>query len=423
MDEITSNAGTHSQKRKASASLPGTSTASSNHSRRSIGNSWCDNRTLPIFSEMKRRHSEMSWMSCTDDGCEIHKDEKEGAGYWPKDPNIWKQSKKAKWKEQDRKSTSNTALEERQACLPDIPSLAETLPPFCMNDTILATPLMAFLAFSSLYSQAGYDSDEATHVNQFLSTLHSRLIRILAQRVREALKTDPLNTRAKETNNKCHYSIRDDHLVAQNTNGYENLYIPVGPLEKGGSLWDFILKTVLEGLGHFSAYKCYSNVACFFWWPQTRQDLVLYCRSYDKCQINNQPTTLLYGQSLALPEPDEAYHSLAIDFANPFNKSDTYTSIMVTMDHCTSYTHLIPLQHAATSEKIFKKLNSAIFHVHGLPLGIVLDQDCRFTCKFCSQMIKSLGIQVWRASQVLPPNEWRGWGKNPYPQAGNEELR
>jgi len=115
---------------------------------------------------------------------------------------------------------------------------------------------------------------------------------ILAQRVREALKTDALYPRVKETNNKLHYSIRDGLLLAQNTNAYENLYIPVGPLEKGVSLRDFILKTVHEGLGHFSAYKCYSDAACFFWWPQMRQDFVLYCRSCDKCQINNELTTL-----------------------------------------------------------------------------------------------------------------------------------
>jgi len=161
----------------------------------------------------------MSWMSCTDDGCEIHKNEKEGAGYWPKDPKVRKQSKKTKRKEQDRTLTSNTALEAGQASLPDIPYLSESLPPFRMNDTILATPPMASPAFSPLYSQAGYDSDEATNANPFLSTLRSRLMGILAQRVREALKTDALYTRVNETDNKLHYSIRDGLLLAQNTNG------------------------------------------------------------------------------------------------------------------------------------------------------------------------------------------------------------
>jgi len=96
---------------------------------------------------------------------------------------------------------------------------------------------------------------------------------IVAQQVSEALKTDALYTRVKETDNKLHYSVCYGLLLAQNTNGYKNLYIPVGPLEKGVSLRDFILMTVHEGLGHFSAYKCYSYAACFFWWPQMRQDL------------------------------------------------------------------------------------------------------------------------------------------------------
>ena len=72
---------------------------------------------------------------------------------------------------------------------------------------------------------------------------------------------------------------------------------------------------------------------------------------------------------------------------------------MVIMDSFTSYTHRIPLKDAATSEKIFKKVNSIIFDGHGRPLSIVLDQDSRFTSKFWSQMMKSLGIQVWMATQ------------------------
>jgi len=46
---------------------------------------------------------------------------------------------------------------------------------------------------------------------------------------------------------------------------------------------------------------------------------------------------------------------------------------MVIMDGFTSYPHRIPLKNAATSEKIFKKLNSSILDVHGPPLSIVLD--------------------------------------------------
>ena len=126
-----------------------------------------------------------------------------------------------------------------------------------------------------------------------------------------------------------------------------------------------------------------------------RQDFIVYYRSCDKCQINNEPTTRLAGRSLTLPDPDEAYQSLAIDFAGPFNKSNDYTTLMVIINRFTSYTHLVHLKDAATSEKTFKKPQRTIFDVHGLPLSIVLNQDSRFTSKFWSQMMKSLGIQVW----------------------------
>ena len=76
MGEITSASVTRSQKRKATTSVPTASPTNSNDSRISIGNSWGDDITLPIPHEMQRRHSEMSWMSCTDDKCEIYKGER-----------------------------------------------------------------------------------------------------------------------------------------------------------------------------------------------------------------------------------------------------------------------------------------------------------------------------------------------------------
>jgi len=130
-----------------------------------------------------------------------------------------------------------------------------------------------------------------------------------------------------------------------------------------------------------------------------RQDFVLYSQSCDKSQINNEPTTLPYGPSLTLPEPNKGYQSLVIDLAGLSNKSDGYTSIMVMMDCFTSYTHLSLLKDAATSEKIFKKLKSTNLDVHSLPLGIVLDLDPGFTSKLGSQMMKSVGIQVWMATK------------------------
>ena len=175
-----------------------------------------------------------------------------------------------------------------------------------MQESIIDTPSMASPAFEPLYSEPYLSPGEAERAQSFIGTLRSTLMGDFRPRVLKALELDPLYAKVKQTGNKLHYSIDGGLLMAQNTNGYQNLYIPVGPLEKGVSLQDFILTIVHEGLEHFSAHKSYNYAACFFWWPKMRQDFIVYCRSCDKCQINNEPTTLPAGRSLMLPHPDEA---------------------------------------------------------------------------------------------------------------------
>ena len=124
---------------------------------------------------------------------------------------------------------------------------------------------MASPVFEPLYSKPYLSPGAAERVQSFISTLHSTLMGDLRPRVRKALELDPLYARVKQTGNKLHYSIDGGLLMAQNTNGYQNLYLPVGALEKGVSLRDFILRPIHEGLGHFSAHTSYNYSACFFW--------------------------------------------------------------------------------------------------------------------------------------------------------------
>ena len=218
----------------------------------------------------------MSWCSCTDNDCKDHKEDKIGARYWPKDPKKLKQSKRAKGK---KKTDFGPTLsnEKSPTTLPDIPLLAEYAPPIRIQESIIDTPPMASPAFEPLFSEPYLNPGEAKLALAFIGTLYSTLALMgdFSPRVLKALELDPLYARVKQTGNKLHYSIDGGLLIAQNTNGYQNLYIPVGPLEKGVFLRDLILRTVHEGLRHFSAHKSYNYAACFFWWSQMRQDFIV----------------------------------------------------------------------------------------------------------------------------------------------------
>ena len=72
---------------------------------------------------------------------------------------------------------------------------------------------MASPAVSPYYSQAGYDFDEDTNANKFLSILHSGLIGILTKQSKEVLKPNTLDARVQETDNQLQYYICDGLLL------------------------------------------------------------------------------------------------------------------------------------------------------------------------------------------------------------------
>ena len=112
-----------------------------------------------------------------------------------------------------------------------------------MQESIIDTPPMASPALQPLYSEPYLSPGEAERAQSFISTLHSTLMGDFRPRVLKALELDPHYARVEQTGNKLHYLINGGLLMAQNTNRYQNLYIPVGPLEKGVSLRDYILRT------------------------------------------------------------------------------------------------------------------------------------------------------------------------------------
>ena len=96
-----------------------------------------------------------------------------------------------------------------------------------MQESIIDTPSMASPAFEPLYSERYLSPGEAQLAQSFIGTLHSTVMGDFCPRVRKALELDPLYARVEQTGNKLHYSIDGGRLMVQNTNGYQNLYIPV----------------------------------------------------------------------------------------------------------------------------------------------------------------------------------------------------
>jgi transposase InsO family protein len=346
-------------------------------------------------------HASMSWTACYDDNCPVHLDDKLGENWFPKKRRRSTPSKRSS-SSPPRTSPLGRVLESsppppgEQTLYPqDMPPTSPTADitsPISDTREIIPPP-----AADSLPDTGR--AEEIVIAGQLLD-VETTLLGSFKDAMLRGLRKDPLYQRALDSSKSGkHYWIADGILKVTTTSGPDATYIPEGRFEKGVSLREYILSTVHDRLGHFSAAKCYRYAIAFFWWPQMRSDFTLYIRSCDKCQKNKEPTTLPGGDPLTLPIPTEAYQSLAVDFAGPFPKSMNFESIFVIMDRFTSYTHLVPVTTNCTAAEAFELLQKTVFDIHGRPLSIVMDQDPRFTSRFFQQTMKSLSIEIWMATQ------------------------
>lgn len=108
---------------------------------------------------------------------------------------------------------------------------SEYTPLIWMQEGIINTPTMDQPAFESLYSEQYLRSSIAEWAQGFISTLNSTLMGDFNTSVLKAWEYD-LEPSVKQTSNKLHYCIEDCLLIEPNINGYQNLYIPAGALEK-----------------------------------------------------------------------------------------------------------------------------------------------------------------------------------------------
>ena len=349
----------------------------------------------PQMTLAEQEHAGLNWTFCYDDDCQIHIDAKHN--------NNWFPHKRRRSRRAASSPPESTTWDDRhpipttQNPFPEMdfpsPSPERTLEPPTSPPQQIQPPATADTP------PDGGTAEQVVIAGRLLD-IESTLIGQFKEAMLRALRKDPLYLRASDSAKAGpHYYIADGLLKANTTSGLDTTYIPEGRFEEGVSLREFILHSVHESLGHFSAAKCYRYAVAFFWWPQMRNDFILFIRSCDKCQKNKEPTTLPSGDPLTLPLPTEAYQSLAIDFAGPFPKSENFDSIFVILDRFTSYTHLVPVTTNCTASEAFEILQKTIFDVHGRPLSIVMDQDPRFTSRFFQQAMKSLSIEIWMATQ------------------------
>lgn len=201
------------------------------------------------------------------------------------------------------------------------------------------------------------------------------------------------------------FSLHDGLLYQQvpgeNTN--IRLYVP------GGKSQLRILNDLHDSpsSGHLGTAKTLNLIGRQYYWPHMARDVKQYVRSCDSCQRNKSDVTTQRGLLQPLPIPPARWHTVAMDFAGPFQPSGEgqWDQILVVTDKLTKRSHFIPCKTTDSAVDTARRFWKEIVRLHGLPKIIVSDRDPKFTSLFWTNLFDQFGTKLSMSTAYHPQTD------------------
>jgi hypothetical protein len=140
--------------------------------------------------------------------------------------------------------------------------------------------------------------------------------------------------------------------------------------------------------GHCGIAATYNKVKALFAWPNMKQAVKEYVNQCQVCQQAKPEHTKLPGLLQPLPIPEQAWHTISMDFVEGLPKSKGYDTILVVVDKLTKYGHFLPLAHPFAALTIAKLFHNNVYKLHGLPQVIISDPDKVFTSTLWRELFR-----------------------------------
>jgi hypothetical protein len=139
-----------------------------------------------------------------------------------------------------------------------------------------------------------------------------------------------------------------------------------------------------------------------FAWRGMKSEVQQYVQTCEVC-LQAKPDRAPYPDKLQpLLVPEEAWHTVSMDFIEGLPKSGSANCILVIVDKFTRYGHFIALSHPYTVTSVAMVFMNKVYRLHGMQTAIISDRDPVFTSKFWQPLFKYAGIQLWMSSSYHP---------------------
>jgi hypothetical protein len=142
----------------------------------------------------------------------------------------------------------------------------------------------------------------------------------------------------------------------------------------------------------------YQRIHKLFAWPGLKQSVLEFVQHCDTCQWAKTEHTKLPGPLQPLPVPEQAWHTISLDFIEGLPKSNGHDVILVVIDKLTKYAHFLPLKHPFTALQVATSFTDHIYKLHGLPKCIISDRDKIFTSRLWQELFYLTDTQLMMSS-------------------------
>ena len=154
--------------------------------------------------------------------------------------------------------------------------------------------------------------------------------------------------------------------------------------------------------GHPGQSKTYQLVCREFNWPNLREFVVDYVRSYTICGRNKVCHHKPYGLLKQLPIPPRPWESISMDFIEQLPPSEGHTDILVVVDRLTKQAVFIPTVRSIDTVLLAELFIKHVFSKHGVPNHVTSDRGMEFVSKFFRSLASTLDMKLHFTSGYHP---------------------
>jgi Reverse transcriptase (RNA-dependent DNA polymerase)/RNase H-like domain found in reverse transcriptase/Integrase zinc binding domain/Chromo (CHRromatin Organisation MOdifier) domain/Integrase core domain len=147
--------------------------------------------------------------------------------------------------------------------------------------------------------------------------------------------------------------------------------------------------------GHFGVEKTLDSIRRLYHWPSLASSVRDYCATCDICQRMKAPRHKPYGLLAPLPQPQEPWQDIAMDFITglPYSlhQRRACDAILNVVCRYSKETVHIPTTVDISASELAELLEGVVFAQHGVPRSIVSDRGTLFTSEwwttFCHHLV------------------------------------